>query len=236
MARKKSSHGKPAPVQEFSHSPFRNLKGLSAFEAPQVKAMTDKVKKGTVKEPEAPTDDLNTFVDEMEFLGVKSLKERGAESMGPVKRVAQEPPHATESFREERDRAAFLEALGDMSTTFTDECPEAEPGSQAAPRRIRQVARGLLKPEAELDLHGLTADEAMAKVRFFLQDARYRGLQTLLIITGKGLHSSAGPVLRQAVEKLLAQMDELVLEWGIAPRRFGGDGAVVVFLRRRPNE
>ncbi len=235
MARKKPSPGKPAP-QEFSHSPFRNLKGLSAFDVPQTQPMTDKVTKSTLKEPEAPTDDLTAFADEMDSLGVKSLPERGVEAMGPVKGRAQPPPLSTEASREERDRAAFLEALGAMSTTFTDEWPEAETGNQAAPRRIRQVARGQLKPEAELDLHGLTADEALAKVRFSLQDARYRGLQTLLIITGKGLHSSDGPVLRLAVEKLLAQMHEMVLEWGVAPRRYGGGGAVVVFLRRPTNE
>jgi DNA-nicking Smr family endonuclease len=53
-----------------------------------------------------------------------------------------------------------------------------------------------------------------------------------LIITGKGLHSSDGPVLRQAMEKLLNQQREHVLEWSVAPRRFGGDGALIVFLRQ----
>jgi DNA-nicking Smr family endonuclease len=236
MARKKSFPGKPAPAQEFSHSPFRNLKGLSAFDVPQTQPMTDKVAKSATKEPEVPTDDLNAFADEMALLGVKSLPERDAEAMGPVKGTPQQPLQSPEVSGEERDRAVFLEALGAMSTTFVDESPEAETGRQAAPRRIRQVARGQLKPEAELDLHGLNAAEAVAKVRFFLQDTRFRGLETLLIITGKGLHSGDGPVLRQAVEKLLAQMHELVLEWGVAPRRYGGDGAVVVFLRRPANE
>ena len=235
MARKKPFPGKPAPAQEFSHSPFRNLKGLSAFDVPQTQPMTDKAAKSAPKDPEVPTDDLNAFADEMALLGVKSWPERDAEAMGPDKGTTQQPSQSNEVSGEERDRAVFLEALGAMSATCVDECAEAETVSQAAPRRIRQVARGQLKPEAELDLHGLTAAEAVAKVRFFLQDARYRGLQTLLIITGKGLHSGDGPVLRQAVEKLLTQMHELVLEWGVAPRRYGGDGAVVVFLRRPAN-
>jgi DNA-nicking Smr family endonuclease len=70
------------------------------------------------------------------------------------------------------------------------------------------------------------------KVPFFLQDSVYQGFQTVLIITGKGLHSKEGPVLRTAVEKLLSQQKEQVLEWGLAPQRYGGSGALVVFLRR----
>ena len=97
---------------------------------------------------------------------------------------------------------------------------------------MRQVERGHLRPEAELDLHGLTVDEASEKVRFFLGDACFQRFQTVLIITGKGLHSSDGPVLRQAMETLLNHLREQVIEWGIAPRRFGGDGALIVFLRQ----
>ena len=232
MARKKSSPRKSASAPEFAHSPFKSLKGLSAFDVPQVQAVKDKAAKTTVKEPNPPADNLNAFVDEMDFLGVKPLPERGVEAPGPGKERAPQSPPSAELSREERDRAAFLEALGAMTTTIEDDWQEAETGSQAVPRRLRQVARGQLKPQAELDLHGMTADEATLKVRFFLEDASYRRLQTLLIITGKGLHSSDGPVLRMAVEKLLAQMPELVLEWGGAPRRYGGTGALVVFLRR----
>ena len=80
--------------------------------------------------------------------------------------------------------------------------------------------------------HGLTVDEASAKIKFFLQDATYQGFQTVLVITGKGLHSSDGPVLRRAMEVLLTKNSKQVIEWGVAPRRYGGDGALVVFLRR----
>jgi len=134
--------------------------------------------------------------------------------------------------REEREESAFLEAIGNVEKVFKDEWPEDEPARQAVPRRMKQVERGQLKPEVELDLHGLTVAEASAKVRFFLQDAIYHGFQTALVITGKGLHSNDGPVLRQAMETLLNQQPEQVVEWGIAPRRYGGEGALVVFLRQ----
>jgi DNA-nicking Smr family endonuclease len=97
---------------------------------------------------------------------------------------------------------------------------------------MKQLAKGQLKPQDEIDLHGLTVDEATEKVRFFLQNSIYQGLQVVIVITGKGLHSNNGPVLRRSIEKLLGQLSGQVVEWGVAPRRYGGDGAFVVFLRR----
>ena len=54
----------------------------------------------------------------------------------------------------------------------------------------------------ELDLHGMTLQEALAAVTAELND---RTKRTLHIITGKGLHSPNGPVLKPKVEELLQQ-------------------------------
>jgi DNA-nicking Smr family endonuclease len=234
MARKKSSKQQVASPQEFSSSPFKDLKGLSALVEQKPLTHGPAVRQATtdVNEPPASSSGHDFFAEEMSFLGVKPLAERVAQepvsAQGPERMV---PPPATMS-REERETAAFLDAVGCVEKVFKDEWPEDEPVKQAVPRRMKQVGRGRLKPEAELDLHGLTVDEASAKVRFFLRDVRYHGFLTVLIITGKGLHSSDGPVLRQAMEKLLNQQREHVLEWSVAPRRFGGDGALIVFLRQ----
>jgi DNA-nicking Smr family endonuclease len=232
MARKKSSQKKTASSHDFSHSPFKSLKGLSAFEAPRAKAVSGKDTCDEIKQTGAPATDHHAFADEMGFLGVKPLPGRGLEAPALGKGGAAKASTAPNASREEQDKAAFLDAVGAMTTTFSDDWPDDEMPRQAVPRRMKQVERGQLKPEAELDLHGLKVDDAAAKVRFFLQDSSYHGFQTLLIITGKGLHSADGPVLREAVEKLLSLSGGLVLEWGVAPRRYGGDGALVVFLRR----
>lgn len=47
-------------------------------------------------------------------------------------------------------------------------------------------------PEIELDLHGLTAAEAETRIESFLKNAKARGIRTVRIITGKGLHSPQG--------------------------------------------
>lgn len=137
------------------------------------------------------------------------------------------------SFVSEAERSEFLAALEQFA-------PEAQDGThaeplqpQARPRRLKQLERGLLKPEATLDLHGLSRTEALARVRAFLGHASRQGWPAVVIVTGKGLHSPGGPVLRLAIEQLLAAEPQLVLEWAPAPRLYGGGGALVVFPRRR---
>ena len=70
-----------------------------------------------------------------------------------------------------------------------------------------------------LDLHGFTKERAIEKVTFFLDQIRHKHLYSLsnspayvhpstmpvTIITGSGKHSQSGPVLRQAVEKILTK-------------------------------
>ncbi len=229
MAKKKSSKQKAPPPKEFSSSPFKSLKGLSALSEPKPQPPAIEVEQA--KTEVTVSDDQHSFADEMDFLGVKPLSGAVIEEPDTAKNASEEVSSVPDRPRVDDDSAAFLDAVGSMEKIFKDEWPEDETAKQAVPRRMRQVERGLLKPEEKLDLHGLTIDEACPKVRFFLQDSIYQGFKTVLIITGKGLHSSNGPVLRQAVEKLLDQQRELVIEWGVAPRRYGGDGALVVFLR-----
>ncbi|MDH3997731.1 MAG: Smr/MutS family protein [Desulfuromonadales bacterium] len=229
MAKKKSRGSKPAQNKSFNNSPFKDLKGLSAFSPPPE---PEKPK----KQPAAPQpEEQVSFGGEMDFLGVKPLPGRKIEPEEPhaLDGSGASEPQAPPRVPKRDDESLFLEAVGAMDASFKDDWPQTEqPATKAQPRRMRQVERGALKPQAELDLHGLTVAEASGKVGFFLQDALYQGWQTLLIITGKGLHSDDGPVLRKAVEQELEKHRALVAEWGFAPRRLGGDGALVVFLRR----
>lgn len=233
MAKKKSSKKKTSAPKEFTSSPFKDLKGLSASKGQPVllKNTEDQVNKVS-SETAAQTNSGDSFADEMNFLGVKPLQGRTIEASETEKIKAEERHVLSHDSREKRDKETFLDALGAMETTFVDEWSEDEPVRKATPRRMKQLERGTLRPEAELDLHGLTVDEARAKVIFFLQNTLYQGCQTVLVITGKGYHSSNGPVLRTAIENLLETQRELVLEWGLAPQRYGGRGALVVFLRQ----
>jgi DNA-nicking Smr family endonuclease len=230
MARNKTSQKKSAASHGYKNSPFKSLKGLSVSGPPtRVTSSSKDCGKDSGSGPDG--DDQHAFADEMASLGVKPLPGQRDEVVGDSERAVGKSSEPQEQVLHERDTAIFLEAVSDMTTIFKDEGADSAPIRQAVARRMKQVERGQLKPEAVLDLHGLTIDEATTRALFFLQNAVHHNLGTVLIITGKGLHSNDGPVLQESIKKLLRQSVDSVLEWGVAPRRYGGTGALLVFLR-----
>lgn len=79
-------------------------------------------------------------------------------------------------------------------------------------------------PEKIVDLHGLTTREAKVIMDELLQE---KNLRHVRIITGKGLHSGKGPVLRAYVQSYLQERGI-----GFSPAKLyhGGDGALEIFL------
>lgn len=107
-----------------------------------------------------------------------------------------------------------------------------EPPPSARSRRQRQAKRGEVKIEQQLDLHGMTREEAWDKLPRFVRSAQQQGVKTLLIITGRGNNSPEGPVLPGVVDRWLRdEGKELVVEFFPAPPALGGAGARLVFLR-----
>ncbi len=85
--------------------------------------------------------------------------------------------------------------------------------------------------QAELDLHGLTVDEAHDALSDFVVAARTRRYRCVRVIHGKGLTSPGKePVLKGKVRRWLAHWDE-VLAYTEAPRHAGGGGALLVLLK-----
>ena len=101
---------------------------------------------------------------------------------------------------------------------------------------VRSLARGEIEPEAELNLHHLTADAAAHQAERFIEQSVEKGRRCVLLIHGRGLHSGAGgPALRPALVGLLSRrpLAKQVLAFTSAPPRHGGAGALLVLLRRR---
>jgi DNA-nicking Smr family endonuclease len=101
---------------------------------------------------------------------------------------------------------------------------------------IRSLARGEIVPEAELNLHHLTADAAARQAERFIEQSVARGRRCVLLIHGRGLHSGpSGPALRPALVEFLSRrpLAKQVLAFTSAPPRHGGPGALLVLLRRR---
>ncbi len=222
MAKKKKSA--TVKKKSFNNDPFSDLKGFSA---------ADKIAQKQQNPPvvSESTGIYGSFAGEMELLGVKRINSVTDEEDDCSRMKAEIiQPVASQS-----DEDVFLQAMGELQVDFREHLPEDAGPPSASPRRMKQLRQGKLIPEASLDLHGLLRVDVAEKILFFLQDAQFQGWQTLLIITGRGLHSADGEaVLRDEAERFLnAEGKKMVAEWGRASKQYGGDGALVVFMRKK---
>lgn len=105
-----------------------------------------------------------------------------------------------------------------------------EKSRQSEQMRDREYLKRM-KPEARIDLHGLTRDEAWSRLENFVQDCLRRGLKKIEIVHGKGIHShGSDPVLGQMVRTFIEQNKHLGTS-GHNDRNHGGTGATWVLLK-----
>ena len=96
---------------------------------------------------------------------------------------------------------------------------------------FKKLKRGQYSIEAELDLHGLTREEAHQQLNEFILDIRENGLRCVRIIHGKGFGSPDGrPVLKAKLSRWL-RLDTGVTAFCSAPPHDGGTGALYVLLK-----
>ena len=102
-------------------------------------------------------------------------------------------------------------------------------------RTMDRLRRGRLRPEARLDLHGLTQDRAHRMLERFISEAQSSGVRSIIIITGKGRVSEGGGVLRNQVPHWLNApgIRPSILAFSLAQPKDGGAGALYVLLRKR---
>ena len=115
-----------------------------------------------------------------------------------------------------------------------DDVPDKEPTLEtSASEFFRKKSRSFQtstesSPDAELDLHGKTREEAIMMVQNFVMTCHENQFRTALIITGKGLHSGyQGPVLKREVQLWLERNGkQYISDFHTALARFGGSGAI----------
>jgi DNA-nicking Smr family endonuclease len=106
-----------------------------------------------------------------------------------------------------------------------------------------RLRRGMIEPDARIDLHGMTQGAAHRTLFAWLATAHARGFRLVLVITGKGNPKSdeTAPwmmsphgVLKQMVPRWLREpgLAGLVASSGPAHSRHGGGGALYVYLRK----
>lgn len=164
------------------------------------------------------------------------------ETIGDVK------PVATRRKRLERRRpqpeARFTradnEAVLDESLSSGADPAEMETGEELMFKRstvgrkvMRQLRRGHYVIQQEIDLHGLTADEARAELHGFIKECGVAGMQCIRVVHGKGRGSGPrGPVLKAGVNRWLTRWEEVAAFCSAQPKD-GGTGALYVLLRNR---
>ena len=99
----------------------------------------------------------------------------------------------------------------------------------------------------KFDLHGFTLDEANKKVREIIQSCSLKNFQEILLITGKGLHSNQDDIykssklgkLRYSVPEFIksnSEISKLIISVEIPSEKDGGEGALLIKLRRLKNK
>ena len=108
-----------------------------------------------------------------------------------------------------------------------------------------RLRRGLIEPDARIDLHGMTQEAAHRTLFTWLAAAHARGYRLVLVVTGKGnpkndenapwMMSPHG-VLKQMVPRWLNQAELAALIASVRPAhaKHGGGGALYVYLRKKP--
>lgn len=155
---------------------------------------------------------------------------------------AQEPANIKSS--NEIERQANAERLHSTSSSPFKAAPYYPPLSTPASKSaselkaldnktLRQLKKGRLSIDAQIDLHGMTQMHAHAALKSFISDSAARGHRIVLAITGKG-RQSAG-VLRQQVPHWLGESGfrDFVAGFRAAHLTHGGEGALYIRLRRR---
>ena len=106
-----------------------------------------------------------------------------------------------------------------------------------------RLRRGLIEPDARIDLHGMTQAAAHRALFTWMAAAHSRGYRLVLVVTGKGNPKndenapwmmSAHGVLKQMVPRWLNEPELAALIASVQPAhvKHGGGGALYVYLRK----
>ena len=106
---------------------------------------------------------------------------------------------------------------------------------------LKKIYRGKIKIERKLDLHGFSLLESEDKVNDFIKSCYEKDFKLVLIITGKGQRltvedgwKGTGKLKENLPIWLRNPSNSKRIVWfDTAPKNKGGDGAFVVYLKRK---
>jgi len=215
--------GEVAPIRDFNRADLSEQRQQAK---PRVRAVD-------AWKPPEPSEDVLQLHDPAALFrqvagAVAPLKDKNLADLGLS------APAPLPRKREADEREVLREAI-ETPLSFED---RLDMGDEAAylrsglPRRVlTDLRRGRWVVQGELDLHGLTRDEARASLAQFIALALQQGRRCLRVIHGKG-HGSPGrvPVLKHLSRGWLAQREDILAFCQARPHD-GGDGALLVLLQ-----
>ena len=127
-------------------------------------------------------------------------------------------------------------SIGEIPYKEEDSDSSSLPDPQSKPGKVKTSQNAFQShtaPDETLDLHGKNRQEALMLVENYIHYGALHGLNSLLIVTGKGNRSQTGPVLKQTVEQWLVKHGKTYIrQIREAPPRWGGSGALWIIFRR----
>lgn len=163
----------------------------------------------------------------------RQILQEAVEKMSPGKTAEPLAPFTigqkSQATRPEHDFAPKLPSLAKDAAVRMDR------------KRFGSMQKGKLAPEARIDLHGMTLDQAHRALAQFINDTYQRKLRLVLVITGKGrdlndvdsFPDRRGVLKRQVPHWLQAPpLKSLILQVSEAHLKHGGSGAYYIYLRR----
>jgi DNA-nicking Smr family endonuclease len=184
----------------------------------------------------------------------KAAKSAPVKAVKPLKKISEKPAESAPVLRGRRQTTSDEEEL--FLITISGRAPVKQAAAAAKTKApappstakhqkssvgvdgntSRKLTRGEIAPTAKLDLHGMTESAAHGALTAFLLSAHRRGDRLVLVVTGKG--AGGAGVLRQMVPRWIdeAPMATIIAEKRLSHRRHGGDGALYVYLRKRPQQ
>lgn len=146
------------------------------------------------------------------------------------------PPDAAHDAQPQKKTATPSATAPPAPPSAPSKLPELGPGEGADvdSRTMARLRRGRLRPEARIDLHGMTQVEAHGELAAFIARAQNDGRRCVLVVTGKGRVSEGGGVLRHGVPQWLntPALRPRIMGFCAAQPRDGGAGALYVLIRR----
>ena len=130
---------------------------------------------------------------------------------------------------EDLEHDLFLKAMEEMDSPVK----HIEKELPATPSKIHLTKHRPVAVEDSIDLHGMTASQALAALELFMKLQISHGSKKVLVITGKGKNSSGTSVLNPLVKSWIQKEGKVyVNSWAPAPRVQGGRGAFVIYLNQ----